>query len=62
MKRFSNVGGGILKLFNHICGSCKNNSTCYNGDVDCHDCKEVLEMKRGFTLAEVLVTLGITFW
>ena len=60
MKRFSNVGGGgILKLFNQVCRSCKNKAICYNGDVGCHNYKEALEMKKGFTLAEVLVTLGI---
>lgn len=59
MKRISNIGGGNLELFHQVFGSCKNNSTCYNGDIYSHNHKEVLRMRRGFTLAEVLVTLGI---
>ena len=55
MKGFKIVGGGgdfelVVKSFK----DCKNNSICYN-----YDMVNPYKNKKGFTLAEVLITLGI---
>ena len=52
-------GGGVLGLLPCYFGGCKKNKNRYNSDIAHHYCNEVLNMKKAFTLAEVLVTLGI---
>ena len=52
-------GGGVLRLFISVFGGCEIQKICYNGDVDIHNYNGVVKMKKAFTLAEVLVTLGI---
>ena len=59
--RLSNVfgGGGNLTLLSSVLGGCENQKLCYNSDEYPHINNGVLGMKKAFTLAEVLVTLGI---
>ena len=53
-------GGGTHNLSSsYICTDCKNQEICYNSDVVHYNYGEISRMKKGFTLAEVLVTLGI---
>ena len=62
MKKILSVirgGGGVLELLYAVFRGCKINRSCYNDDVTSHNYNEVLIMKKAFTLAEVLVTLGI---
>ncbi len=50
----SGRGGGDLELSLQGFRSCQNNNVCYNSDIKHHYIN-----KQGFTLAEVLITLGI---
>ena len=52
-------GGGVLRLLISVFEGCKIQKICYNSDVDIHNYNGVVKMKKAFTLAEVLVTLGI---
>lgn len=52
-------GGGGLKLLTLFLKGCKNCKVCYNSDVYGYIYYRGLQMQRAFTLAEVLVTLGI---
>ena len=55
MKRFKNFGGGgNLELSTQGFKGCQKYKTCYNSDMKHH-----YKNKQGFTLAEVLITLGI---
>ena len=47
-------GGGDLELTQQGFVGCKKNTICYNSDMVYH-----IKNKKGFTLAEVLITLGI---
>ena len=49
-------GGGALKLLIGLLLGCQKNKICYNGDMIHH---YYGSNKTGFTLAEVLITLGI---
>ena len=51
-------GGGVLSLFRGF-SACSKFKICYNGDVINHYYKEFIMLKKGFTLSEVLITLGI---
>ncbi len=52
-------GGAALGSFQDLMG-CKRENICYNGDVGNHFCNgEFMKKHFGFTLAEVLITLGI---
>jgi len=53
-------GGRLLSSAQAFLEGCKNNKTCYNSDMYHHDYNGVcMKRMRAFTLAEVLVTLGI---
>ena len=52
-------GGGVLRLLISVFEGCKIQKICYNSDVNIHNYNGVVKMKKAFTLAEVLVTLGI---
>ena len=53
-------GGRFLSSVQAFLEGCKKNKTCYNGDMYHHDYNGVsMKRMRAFTLAEVLVTLGI---
>ena len=55
MKRFKNFGGGgDLELTTQGFKGCQKYKICYNSDMLHHH-----KNKKGFTLAEVLITLGI---
>lgn len=55
MKRYEKVGGGGNSLaISRVFNSCQNNKCCYCGDV-----VNYYNFQKGFTLAEVLITLGI---
>ena len=56
MKRFE----GDLRLSTKVFGGCKSKKICYNGNVYHHNYSgEFMKKIFGFTLAEVLITLGI---
>ena len=62
MKRLSHIGGGgrFLSSVQAFLEGCKNNKTCYNGDILHHNYNGVcMKEMRAFTLAEVLITLGV---
>ena len=62
MKRFSHIGGGgrLLSSAQAFFKGCKNLKNCYNGDVTYHIHNGVcMKGIKAFTLAEVLITLGI---
>lgn len=55
-------GGNSLSLIARLFGGntgCQNKKICYNSDVRYHYYERKLILKKGFTLAEVLITLGI---
>ena len=52
MKRFVDSSGGGTFSLNSSFWTCFNNKKCYNCDMEYHK-------KHAFTLAEVLITLGI---
>ncbi len=52
MKRFVDSSGGGAFSLNSSFWTCLSNKKCHNCDMKCHK-------KFGFTLAEVLITLGI---
>ena len=55
-----NVGGGAILSFFSVFETCQNKNLCYNSDIYNHELTR-LKMTRfkGFTLAEVLITLGV---
>ena len=62
MKRFNNAGGGgrFLSSCKAFLEGCKKLKICYNSDMLYHDyIGDYMRRKSAFTLAEVLVTLGI---
>ena len=53
-------GGRLLSSAQAFLEGCKNNKTCYNGDILHHNYNGVyMKEMRAFTLAEVLITLGV---
>ncbi|MFQ8626689.1 MAG: prepilin-type N-terminal cleavage/methylation domain-containing protein [Candidatus Gastranaerophilaceae bacterium] len=60
MKRVINFGGKLLSSCTAFFRGCKKSKTCYNSDMLHHNHGGIF-MKRiyAFTLAEVLITLGI---
>ncbi len=61
MKRFINFGGGGSRLSScqGFFKCCKKLKICYNSDIKHHNCNGVYMKRFAFTLAEVLITLGI---
>ena len=59
MKRIENVGGGNLRLLSPIVVVEKDKNICYYSDNIHHIIRGVFMKKRAFTLAEILITLGI---